>query len=283
MELLKVIFISIIQGVAEFLPISSSGHILLFKQLLGLDFDMSFDLTIHFGTLLAVIFVYWRDIAELIKGLFCKEIDSKTFGRTLKRKEVFHIYWVFIVATIPAGIAGLLLKDVINDYFAVGNSKIFFMLALFFVYTAVILVWSNRVKKNETALIDKMNIRQALTIGIFQAIAILPGVSRSGSTISGALFSGVNKNDAGRFSFLLSIPLILAAFLLEVKDLVSGELVLASGAVLSYLVGLIVSFVVGYISLKLLLKMIQKGKMGFFAFYLIIPAVISVVLGFIPV
>ena len=89
MELLKVIFISIIQGVAEFLPISSSGHILLFKQLLGLDFDMSFDLTIHFGTLLAVIFVYWRDIAELIKGLFCKEIDSKTFGRTLKRKEVF--------------------------------------------------------------------------------------------------------------------------------------------------------------------------------------------------
>ena len=282
MELLKVIFISIIQGVAEFLPISSSGHILLFKRLLGLDFDISFDLTIHFGTLLAVIFVYWRDIAELIKGLFCSEINSKTFGRTLKRSEVAHIYWVFIVATIPAGIAGLLLKDIINDKFAVGNSKIFFLLALFFVYTAVILVLSNRVKKNETALIDKMSIKQALVVGFFQAIAVLPGISRSGSTISGALFSGVNKNDAGRFSFLLSIPLIFAAFLLEVKDLITGELVLASSAILSYLVGLIVSFIVGYISLKLLLKMIQKGKMGFFAFYLIIPAIISVVLGFIP-
>jgi undecaprenyl-diphosphatase len=141
---------------------------------------------------------------------------------------------------------------------------------------------SNRVKKNETALIDKMSIKQALVVGFFQAIAVLPGISRSGSTISGALFSGVNKNDAGRFSFLLSIPLIFAAFLLEVKDLITGELVLASREILSYLVGLIVSFIVGYISLKLLLKMIQKGKMGFFAFYLIIPAVISVVLGFIP-
>ena len=266
MELLKVIFISIIQGIAEFLPISSSGHILLFKRLLGLDFDISFDLTIHFGTLLAVVLVYRHDIAELIKGLFCKEIESKTFGRTLKRNEVCRIYLVFIIATIPAGVAGLLLKDVINDHFAIGNSKIFFLLALFFIYTAVILILSNRVKKENTALIDK----------------ILPGISRSGSTISGALFCGVDKNDAGRFSFLLSIPLILAAFLLEIKDLITGELVLASGAILSYLVGLIVSFAVGYISLKLLLKMIQKGKMGFFAFYLVIPAIISIVLGFIP-
>jgi undecaprenyl-diphosphatase len=282
MELLKVVFVSIIQGIAEFLPISSSGHILLFKRLLGLDFDISFDLTIHFGTLLAVVLVYRHDIAELIKGLFCKEIESKTFGRTLKRSEIIHIYWVFIIATIPAGIAGLLLKDVINEQFAIGNSKIFFLLALFFIYTAVTLILSNRIKKKETALIDKMNIKQALTVGIFQAIAILPGISRSGSTISGALFCGVDKNDAGRFSFLLSIPLILAAFLLEIKDLITGELVLASGAILSYLVGLVVSFVVGYISLKLLLKMIQKGKIGFFAFYLLIPAIISIILGFIP-
>ena len=154
MELLKVIFISIIQGIAEFLPISSSGHILLFKRLLGLDFDISFDLTIHFGTLLAVVLVYRHDIAELIKGLFCKEIESKTFGRTLKRNEVCRIYLVFIIATIPAGVAGLLLKDVINNYFAIGNSKIFFLLTLFFIYTAVILILSNRVKKENTALID---------------------------------------------------------------------------------------------------------------------------------
>lgn len=281
MELLKVVFISIIQGIAEFLPISSSGHILLFKRLLGLDFDISFDLTIHFGTLLAVILVYRNDIAELIKGLFCKEIESKTFGRTLKRSEVCRIYLVFIIATIPAGIAGLLLKDIIDNHFVISNSKIFFLLAAFFIYTAIILIFSNRIKKENTVLIDKMSIKQALTIGIFQAIAVLPGVSRSGSTISGALFSGVDKNDAGRFSFLLSIPLILAAFLLEIKDLITGELVLASGAILSYSVGLVVSFAVGYISLKLLLKMIQKGKIGFFAFYLIVPAVISIILAFI--
>lgn len=282
MELLKVIFISIIQGIAEFLPISSSGHILLFKRLLGLDFDISFDLTIHFGTLLAVILVYRNDIAELIKGLFCKEIQSKTFGRTLKRSEVAHIYLVFIIATIPAGFTGLLLKDVIDTHFVIGNSKIFFLLALFFIYTALILTFSSRVKKDKTALIDKMSIKQALIVGIFQAAAVLPGISRSGSTISGALFCGVDKKDAGRFSFLLSIPLILAAFLLEVKDLITGELTLAQGAALYYIVGLIVSFVVGYISLKLLLKMIQNGKMGFFALYLIVPAAVSVVLGFIP-
>lgn len=281
MELLKVIFISVIQGIAEFLPISSSGHILLFKRILGLDFDISFDLTIHFGTLLAVILVYRNDIAELVKGLFCKEIESKTFGRTLKRSEVAHIYLVFIIATIPAGCAGLLLKDVIDSCFVIDNSKIFFLLALFFIYTALILTLSSRIKKEKTTLIDKMSIKQALIVGFFQAIAVLPGVSRSGSTISGGLFCGVDKKDAGRFSFLLSIPLILAAFLLEVKDFISGDLTLAPDKALCYIAGLIVSFAVGYISLKLLLKMIQNGKMGFFSLYLIIPAAVSIALGFV--
>ncbi|MCH5150420.1 MAG: undecaprenyl-diphosphate phosphatase [Spirochaetales bacterium] len=281
MELLKVIFISVIQGIAEFLPISSSGHILLFKRILGLDFDISFDLTIHFGTLLAVILVYRNDIAELVKGLFCKEIESKTFGRTLKRSEVAHIYLVFIIATIPAGCAGLLLKDVIDSCFVIDNSKIFFLLALFFIYTALILTLSSRIKKKKTTLIDKMSIKQALIVGFFQAIAVLPGVSRSGSTISGGLFCGVDKKDAGRFSFLLSIPLILAAFLLEVKDFISGDLTLAPDKALCYIAGLIVSFAVGYISLKLLLKMIQNGKIGFFSLYLIIPAAVSIALGFV--
>lgn len=281
MELLKVIFISVIQGIAEFLPISSSGHILLFKRILGLDFDISFDLTIHFGTLLAVILVYRNDIAELVKGLFCKEIESKTFGRTLKRSEIAHIYLVFIIATIPAGCAGLLLKDVIDSCFVIDNSKIFFLLALFFIYTALILTLSSRIKKEKTTLIDKMSIKQALIVGFFQAIAVLPGVSRSGSTISGGLFCGVDKKDAGRFSFLLSIPLILAAFLLEVKDFISGALTLAPDKALCYIAGLIVSFAVGYISLKLLLKMIQNGKMGFFSLYLIIPAAVSIALGFV--
>lgn len=281
MELLKVIFISVIQGIAEFLPISSSGHILLFKRILGLDFDISFDLTIHFGTLLAVILVYRNDIAELVKGLFCKEIESKTFGRTLKRSEVAHIYLVFIIATIPAGCAGLLLKDIIDSCFVIDNSKIFFLLALFFIYTALILTLSSRIKKEKTTLIDKMSIKQALIVGFFQAIAVLPGVSRSGSTISGGLFCGVDKKDAGRFSFLLSIPLILAAFLLEVKDFISGDLTLAPDKALCYIAGLIVSFAVGYISLKLLLKMIQNGKIGFFSLYLIIPAAVSIALGFV--
>lgn len=281
MELLKVIFISVIQGIAEFLPISSSGHILLFKRILGLDFDISFDLTIHFGTLLAVILVYRNDIAELVKGLFCKEIESKTFGRTLKRSEIAHIYLVFIIATIPAGCAGLLLKDIIDSCFVIDNSKIFFLLALFFIYTALILTLSSRIKKEKTTLIDKMSIKQALIVGFFQAIAVLPGVSRSGSTISGGLFCGVDKKDAGRFSFLLSIPLILAAFLLEVKDFISGDLTLAPDKALCYIAGLIVSFAVGYISLKLLLKMIQNGKMGFFSLYLIIPAAVSIALGFV--
>ena len=281
MELLKVIFISVIQGIAEFLPISSSGHILLFKRILGLDFDISFDLTIHFGTLLAVILVYRNDIAELVKGLFCKEIESKTFGRTLKRSEVAHIYLVFIIATIPAGCAGLLLKDVIDSCFVIDNSKIFFLLALFFIYTALILTLSSRIKKEKTTLIDKMSIKKALIVGFFQAIAVLPGVSRSGSTISGGLFCGVDKKDAGRFSFLLSIPLILAAFLLEVKDFISGDLTLTPDKALCYIAGLIVSFAVGYISLKLLLKMIQNGKIGFFSLYLIIPAAVSIALGFV--
>lgn len=279
MEILKVLVISIVQGVAEFLPISSSGHILLLKRLFHLNFDMSFDLTIHFGTLFSVLFVYHKDISELLKGAFQKSIYSTTFGKTLTQKEIFRIYWMFILATLPAGLIGFIFKDKISAQFTIGNSRVFFLLALLFAYTALLLLSTIFVKYQKTNTIDKMTFFQAMVIGIFQAVAILPGVSRSGSTISGALFSRVDRKDAGRFSFLLSVPLIFAAFLLEILDIISGNLSFAFSSIPYYLLGFLFSFLSGYISLKLLIGMINRGKIWFFSFYLIIPIVLSGIFG----
>ncbi len=283
MEFLKIVFISIFQGISEFLPISSSGHILLLKKLLGVDFGLSFDLTIHLGTVFSVIVVFNKEISELIRGLFSKKsFESAMFRTTMDNKLSLRILLFLIIATIPAGIAGFFLKDFIESRLIIENRETFLILAGFFTVTMIYLALSALNKKlKSTKPISRMDWKKSLIIGLFQMTAVFPGISRSGSTISGSLIAGIDKEDAGRFSFLLSIPLITAAFLLETVDLIRGKLEFSSSDIFLYVIGFVASFIMGCLALKLLLNTIRKGKIWCYSFYMIVPITISMLIYFL--
>lgn len=277
MNFIKAIIVAIVQGIAEFLPISSSGHIVLFKKILNFDIDMTFDIALHVGTLFAVVIVYRREIIEILAGPFRgKKQHSKLFNKELSNKNYFIIWLLFIVAIIPAGVAGLVLKDKIEELFHSSGTNSFFILAGFFVLTALLLLATKFIKVKKSRNIASMTFLQALTIGLFQALAIFPGVSRSGSTISAALFCGVDKEDAGRFSFIMSIPLILAAFLLDLKDFIDSGVSVSTEYIWIIVIGMITAFIAGYISLKLLINLLKRGKIWFFVIYMVVPIALSI-------
>ncbi len=291
MEILKAIIIAVVQGITEFIPVSSSGHIILLKKILGLEVNQSFDIILHMGTLVSVVFVFRKELIEMFTGVFHSNINSKLYGVDIKRKSTMKIWLFYIIATIPAGISGLLLKDYFDKTPSEMNRPFFILLSTCFCITAILLLISRFIRYKKTDNILTMGYTQALTIGLFQAIGVLPGVSRSGSTIFGAIASGINREDAARFSFILSIPIILASFLLDiVKAIGSGissgtntatisELTAVSSNIIPInLVGFFVALITGYFSLVLLLKLIKTGKLWFFAIYLIIPATTSLII-----
>ena len=288
MEILKAIFIAIVQGITEFLPISSSGHIFLLKNILNLEIDATFDVVIHMGTLMAVIAIYRIEIKELLTGLFKKSIDSKFFGNNFARKDVIKIWLLFIIATIPAGIVGIFLEKHLDLEPSSKQNWMFLVLACCFILTGVLLFSTYFIGKKSssspaaTKKIKEMSFFNAVIIGLFQSFAILPGISRSGTTITAALYTKLNSKDAARFSFLLSIPLITAAFLLKVFKLIQTPKAADIQFIAILSIGMIVSFIVGYISLKLLINMIQKGKFWLFSLYMIVPTIVSVVLAITP-
>ncbi|MBN2545501.1 MAG: undecaprenyl-diphosphate phosphatase [Spirochaetes bacterium] len=276
MIFIKALLVSIIQGFTEFLPISSSGHIFLSKFIINLDIDATFDVILHLGSLFAVIIFYRIEIYELIAGLFKKNIQSKLFNADLSKALVLKIWLLFIIATIPAVIAGYFLEDFFDFEPSSTPKWYFLLLGSCFLLTAFFLILTKFIKKNNKKLVE-LSILDSLIIGIFQAIGVLYGVSRSGSTISSALYLKVNRVDAARFSFLLSIPLIIGASLLKIfkliKNFKSDEILMMSGSnyFLIMLIGIIGAFISGFIALKLLIKLIKTGKFWIFSIYLIIP------------
>ncbi|MCK5130428.1 MAG: undecaprenyl-diphosphate phosphatase, partial [Clostridiales bacterium] len=198
MPIWQSIILGLVQGLGEFLPISSSGHLVLMQNIFGIDGgEVIFDTLLHVGTLVAIVIVLWKDIIDIIK----KPIQKKTL--------------MLIIATIPAVIAALFFKDFITEAFS-GT-----YLGWGFLVTAVVLLVLGRAKKEEEAddSLNTINIKQAGLMGIFQAISILPGISRSGFTISGGLASGVSRKKAARFSFLMAVPAILGSLVFNLKDI----------------------------------------------------------------
>jgi undecaprenyl-diphosphatase len=284
MELIKSAIIAVVQGITEFLPVSSSGHILLFKYLLQLNMAAIFDVVVHVGTLGAVIIFYRRELWQLMSGLFQKSLPDSLFG-PLTRSGVLKVWLLFIVATIPAGIVGLFLDDYLDLSPGMLKPGHLWLVAASFTITIVLLISTLVIKpRKEPEKIAQMpaqrGIVTALVIGCFQALAILPGVSRSGSTIAAALGLGVSREDAGRFSFILSIPLILAAFLLKVYKLMRDGINVDTLNIGVLVTGFIVAFVTGLLSLIILLKMIKKGNFWVFSIYLVIPVIISLIISF---
>lgn len=249
MNIFQAIFLGIVQGLTEFLPISSSGHLVFFQSLFGMkEPQLFFDVMLHFGTLLAVAIYFRRDLLEILYG-----IRSAAIGQ--KPNAGARLFFLIVVASIPTGLIGILFKDWLESLFAQPRTVGGMLLV-----TGTILHLTRWVKKEGKPL-DQMGWIDALLVGVAQGIAIIPGISRSGATISAGLFLGLNQQLAGKFSFLMSIPAILAATFLELRkaDTIS-ELHVAS-------IGTAVALLTGLLSLAFLMMVVQHGKLHHFSYY----------------
>lgn len=258
-ELLKFILLAVIQGISEVLPISSSGHLQIVQEILGMDTSsLTVSIFLHLGSLVAMI-VFYRKLVFSTVGNAAKYV-FKSSERNDTNKNALKLLFMIVIACIPAGLIGVLFKSKIESIFA---NTIFIGINL--IITGCLLFLQKYIKGKKT--LDTMNWRDAIIIGLFQAIGILPGISRSGITTIGGKVSKLQDEDAINFAFLLFIPVTIGTGLLEVVDIIKGDLVLSSNDILLYIVGIIISGLVTYIALSLLLKIIKKGKLHYFAYY----------------
>jgi len=259
MNWFEAIALGLIQGLTEFLPISSSGHLEIAKSIFGIDPEANFYFTIavHGATVLSTIVVFWKEIIELINGTLKFKMNDET-SYVLK----------LIVSMIPVGIAGLFLKDPIESLF---NGNIVFV-GFMLLITSTLLALAHFIKKRER----EISYLDALLIGIAQAIAVIPGISRSGATISTGLMIGNSKDKIARFSFLMVLVPIIGANLLEIM---SGEINLNSTSFGIILIGFLAAFVSGYLACRWMIGLVKKSKLIWFSIYCLIIGLLSIVLG----
>jgi len=262
MSLLSSVLLGLIQGIAEFLPISSSGHLAIAEHLLGMsgaaEIPEFFDVLLHLGTLVAVFVAYWADIRDMIVEFFCGVRDLARHTTPTPVPPARRMIVLIVVGTLPL-LAILPIKDLVegladNMYFVAGA----------LIVTGCLLFASDRVKRGRKTE-RSATMLDVLLVGVAQAIATCPGISRSGTTITAGCFMGFDRKFAVSYSFLMSIPAILGANILALKDVLESGIVLADVPV--YLVGVAVSAIVGYACIRLLKMIADKGKFGAFAYY----------------
>lgn len=247
MKIWEAILLGLLQGLTEFLPVSSSGHLVLVQNMLGINPEITlfFDVMLHLGTLIAVFIVFYKDIFGLLKPPF------KTLG-------------LLVLATIPAGVAMLILSDKIEALF---NGQ---FLWIGFLITAIMLLITEYIGKKHAK--DKpLGLKVSLIMGAMQAVAVVPGISRSGSTISGGVYSGANRTTIAKFSFLMSIPVILGSAFVEIIRVEDWNAVPA----LPIILGMLAAAVSGYLAIRLMFKLIQKCNYKWFSLYLVVLSIIT--------
>ena len=275
MTLLSSVLLGLIQGVAEFLPISSSGHLAIAENLLNMsgasEVPECFDVLLHLGTLLAVFVAYWSDIRDMIVEFFHGVRDLANHSTPVPVPPARRMILLIIVGTLPL-VAVLPIKDMVeglaNNMYFVGGALI---------VTGFLLFASDRVRKGRKTE-RSATLLDVLLVGVAQALATCPGISRSGTTITAGCFLGFDRKFAVRYSFLMSIPAILGANILSIKDAI--ETVVWS-EVPVYLAGVLVAAVVGYACIRLLKMIAEKGKFGFFAYYCWAVGILTIVLNVI--
>ena len=276
MSLLSSILLGVIQGVAEFLPISSSGHLAIAEHLLGMsgasDIPEFFDVLLHLGTLVAVFVAYWDDVRDMVVEFFCGVRDLARGSTPTPVPPARRMILLIIVGTLPLLIV-LPIKDLVE-----GLADNMYFVAAALLVTGCLLFASDRVRKGRKTE-KSATMVDVLLVGVAQAIATCPGISRSGTTITAGCFRGFDRKFAVRFSFLLSIPAILGANILSLKDAVEAGIIWADVPV--YLVGVVVSAVVGYACIRLLKMIADRGKFGAFAYYCWAAGVLTLILTFI--
>lgn len=263
MDWLQALILGVVQGLTEYLPVSSSGHLTIGSQLFGVDGEanLAFNIAVHVATVLSTCCILWKDIVWIFKDLF-----------QFKWNEGTRYTVNILVSMIPIAIVGVFFKDKVELIFNTETSeKIFgnplFLVGCFLMVTAALLVFSNFARERRR---DRISPWHAFVIGISQAIAVLPGLSRSGSTIATGLLLGNKKERMAQFSFLMVIPPILGEALLDAKDLFSGEAASAGTQAIGtfpLLVGFMAAFVVGCLACKWMLNIVKKGDLIWFAIY----------------
>lgn len=262
MGYLESIVLGLVQGLGEFLPISSSGHLALLQNIFGINPDkvLFFAVMLHLGTLISVFIIYWKDIWELLVEL-CITIKDLVTGKGLRLAErpVRKLGVMIIVATIPTAVIGLLFEDFFNglylSYVAIGIG---------FLITGVLMFLAERMGAANKG-IERMNFRNAIFVGVLQGIAICPGISRSGSTLVGGLTTGLRREFAVKFAFLISIPSILGSVVLEVPDAIEAGI--DPGLFGPIAVGMLVAAVSGFIAIKTMIRIVSDKKLSYFSYY----------------
>ena len=259
MTIIQSIILGIIQGIGELLPISSSAHLIIIPYLFNFDLSLSesvklaFDVALHFGTLMSVTVIFFKDWLNMAKGVL---------NKILKKEDSFdnRLFWYLVFATIPGALIGVLFEEVIENI--VRNNL--FIIALSLAIMGVLIYlgdkYASKKFKKPTELKD-ISLKQALLVGVSQAFAVIPGFSRSGTTILAGRLLGLSKEAIAKFTFLLSTPIIFGAFIMNVGDLMFTKEVI---------IGIVTSFAVGILSIKFLLNYIKKHDFSIFAFYRVI-------------
>ncbi len=261
MSWFEALILGLIQGLTEYLPVSSSGHLAIGQALFGMNDgadNLMFTVAVHVATVLSTIVILWSEIDWILKGLFKCELNAET-------KYVLNI----IVSMIPVGIVGLFFKDQVEEIFGSGLLVVGFCLLI----TASLLIFSYYAKPRQK---EHISWKDALVIGIAQAIAVLPGVSRSGSTIATGLMLGNKKESLAQFSFLMVIPPILGEALLDVLKMLKGEDVMGGIDTLPLVIGFLAAFLSGCVACKWMINIVKKGKLIYFGIYCAIVGVVTI-------
>jgi len=258
MTLLQSIILGIIQGASEFLPISSSGHLVLAPYVFGWDIPPQeafiFDVLVQVATLTAVIIYYWKDLLQILNSMFRGIVSRKPLYDFHSR-----LGWYLILATIPAGLAAIFFKDTFEKAFSNPKSA-----AIFLICTSIFLIIAEIFGSRYRSL-DTASWLDALWVGFFQVFALFPGISRSGSTISGGMLRGLNRESSARFSFLMAVPVMSAAGVLAISDLLTSPNLLSKLPI--YIVGFITAALVGYLAIRWFISYLSKKSLYLFAVY----------------
>ena len=275
--LVVLLILSVVQGIAEFLPISSSGHLVVFKEIawirnsingVGDNLNMTIDVALHVATLVAVLIYLRKDIATILSGFF-KAIIRKDW----QRRE-FKISTYIVVASIPVAIVGFTMKDYLENLTA-NPSKAALFVFILLIFNGIMLISTKKIPQKSRTM-EEMGFRRSFIVGIFQSFAILPGISRSGSTIAGGLLSGLEPLEATRFSILIALPAVAGAGLLKGMDL-AGKGV-PTEFLFQLLIAMAFTVVVALFALKILFSMMKTVKLDIFGYYTIALGVVGIIL-----
>ena len=270
MDILEILILGFVQGIAEFLPISSSAHLIIFRDIFGIgsgmsaNMDLTFDIALHFGTLLSIGVFFFKDFIKMIQKGFTKGVKD----------DDGKILWYLVAATIPAAIVGVLFEEAIENVVRSNYVVIAFALGVM----GIIIYLADKFSK-ETKTIKKMTLKDAILVGCSQVFALIPGFSRSGTTIAAGRVLGLDRESAAKFSFFLSAPVVLGAVCLQLIKGTTFSVIAANLG--TFILGILVSFVIGLLCIKYLLKYLQKHNFKIFMIYRVVLAAVVLIYIFV--